>query len=166
MLPPMSVPHPTTVPCRASSVPSPPVDPPAVNSVFFGCTVRPNRGFSVSHHYQTMSMEPMCKKQKKLFTMMLCGRFDLAMITAPICFKSVTRTQSCSAGLNARPTYPSVLSYPLTSNWSFKVMGTPCKGPTRRPCFSKKASSSLACCSASAKMISVRLTNLVMMHQS
>ena len=50
MLPPMSVPQPTTEPCRASSVPSPPVDPPGVNSVFLGCTVRPNKGFSVSHH--------------------------------------------------------------------------------------------------------------------
>lgn len=52
MLPPMSVPQPTTEPRKASSVPSPPVEPPGVKSVFLGCVVRPNRGFSVSHHYR------------------------------------------------------------------------------------------------------------------
>lgn len=50
MLPPMSVPHPITVPRSDNRVPSPPVEPPGVKSGFFGCTVSPHSGFSVSHH--------------------------------------------------------------------------------------------------------------------
>lgn len=50
MLPPMSVPHPMTVPRSAKRVPSPPVEPPGVNLGFFGCTVSPHSGLSVSHH--------------------------------------------------------------------------------------------------------------------
>lgn len=50
MLPPMSVPHPTTDPCRARRVPSPPVEPPGVKPGLAGWTVKPQSGFSVSHH--------------------------------------------------------------------------------------------------------------------
>jgi hypothetical protein len=46
----MSVPHPITVPRSDNRVPSPPVEPPGVNSGFFGCTVSPHSGLSVSHH--------------------------------------------------------------------------------------------------------------------
>lgn len=46
----MSVPQPITVPWSDKSVASPPVEPPGVNSGFFGCTVSPHSGLSVSHH--------------------------------------------------------------------------------------------------------------------
>jgi len=49
--PPRSVPQPTREPCKASNAPSPPVEPPGLKSLFLGFTVRPHRGFSVSHHY-------------------------------------------------------------------------------------------------------------------
>jgi hypothetical protein len=52
MLPPMSVPQPTTVPRSERSVASPPVEPPGVNPGFFGWTVRPQSGLSVSHHFR------------------------------------------------------------------------------------------------------------------
>ena len=57
MLPPMSVPQPTTVPWRDRSAPSPPVEPPGVNLGFFGCTVSPQRGFSVSHHWERQNLK-------------------------------------------------------------------------------------------------------------
>ena len=51
----MSVPKPTKDPCKASSVPSPPVDPPGENSGLQGFVVSPQRGFSVSAHWQYVS---------------------------------------------------------------------------------------------------------------
>ena len=48
--PPISVPHPTRDPCRASKQASPPLEPPGVNSGLRGFVVKPQRGFSVSHH--------------------------------------------------------------------------------------------------------------------
>jgi hypothetical protein len=67
--------------------------------------------------------------------------------------------------LKARPTYPSVLSYPWTSNWSFSVMGTPCRGPTTRPFSVKNLSSSSARCNASSKRTSVRLGPVSVSYQ-
>jgi hypothetical protein len=58
MLPPMSVPHPTTEPCKFNSVPSPPVDPPGVNSGLRGCVVSPHNGLSVSHHCRDGELDP------------------------------------------------------------------------------------------------------------
>ena len=51
MLPPMSVPQPTTELRRERSAASPPVEPPGVKAGFLGWTVKPQSGFSVSHHY-------------------------------------------------------------------------------------------------------------------
>jgi len=72
--------------------------------------VRPHRGFSVSHHCED-ELGYLCsmrnvESQRLLVghTMMLCGRLDLAMMTAPMCLSIETKTQSSGAGWNARPT--------------------------------------------------------------
>lgn len=51
MLPPISVPQPSMLPWLASRADSPPVEPPGVYFSQRGLVVRPQRGFSVSHHW-------------------------------------------------------------------------------------------------------------------
>lgn len=55
ILPPISVPNPRIDPCKARSGPSPPVEPPGVNSGFRALVVNPQRGFSVSAHLNQIS---------------------------------------------------------------------------------------------------------------
>jgi hypothetical protein len=55
ILPPISVPQPTTEPCRERRDPSPPVEPPGVKAELPGWVVKPHSGFSVSHHYRINS---------------------------------------------------------------------------------------------------------------
>ena len=89
--------------------------------------------------------------------MILCGIFVFAMTMAPMFFKICTRTASSWAGVKDLPTYPRVVSTPLTLNWSFSVIGIPCRGPLRFPVSANSASSCLACSRASSKRTSVRL---------
>lgn len=49
--PPISVPQPIIDACRARSTPSPPVEPPGVKLGSRAFVVKPQSGFSVSHHY-------------------------------------------------------------------------------------------------------------------
>jgi hypothetical protein len=65
MLPPTSVPTPSTAPSAASRAPSPPEDPPAVCAVDQGLRVRPQRGLELSKASR------------------VCGMFVLAMMIAP-----------------------------------------------------------------------------------
>lgn len=90
-------------------------------------------------------------------TMILCGRFVFAMTIAPMFFKICTSTASSWAGAKHLPTYPKVVSTPLTLNWSFSVIGIPCRGPLSFPVSANSTSSCFACPKASSKRISVRL---------
>lgn len=78
MLPPISVPHPTSAPFITKFTASPPEDPPGVNVLSRGLSVLPKILFSVSHH------------------MMLCGRLVFAIKTAPRRSRICTSTEGTS----------------------------------------------------------------------
>ena len=88
--------------------------------------------------------------------MILCGRFVLAMIMAPMSFNIWTRTASSRAGAKDLPTYPRVVSTPLTLNWSLRVIGIPCRGPLSFFVVAYSMSSCFACFKASSNITSVK----------
>ena len=95
-------------------------------------------------------------RKSNIRTIMLCGTFVFAIITAPKWRIMVTIAASSLVGENALPTYPIVESTPLTLNWSLRETGSPWKGPIGFPSHSKYLSSSRARWTASSKRISVK----------
>src|SRR5271154_6571554 len=147
MLPPMSVPNPAGEPRRPINAPSPPELPPEHKRRFFGLYVYPMMLLTVS---------PLIK---------VCGTLVLTYNTAPRALSSRTISLSCVPfrgssflpwNVPIQPTYPMLVSTFLTWNWSFKLIGTPCRGPTVFLFFTRYSSSALASESAASKKVSCK----------
>ena len=93
----------------ATAAALPPLEPPALRSVFHGLRVMPKAGPSVS---------PMITSS---------GQLVLPMITAPAARRRRTSSLSCEAGVKLAAV-PQVVTSPVTSSVSFTAIGTPSRG--------------------------------------
>ena len=119
----------------ATAAALPPLDPPALRSVFQGLRVMPNAGPSVS---------PMIASS---------GRLVLPITTAPAERRRLTNSLSCEAGVKLAAV-PQVVTSPVTSSTSLTAIGTPKSGRSspapRRPS---------ACCASTSARSSMTLRN-------
>lgn len=134
----MSVPTPKGLPPNAISADSPPDEPPDVNFLFSGFTVRP----------------------KVLLTdsaiIIAVGTFVLQYRTAPSFSSSSTRVALYVAGVFTKEVKPTVLSLPTILKLSLSDMGSPWRGPTSLPVFRRCSSRDVAMLTASVTNKSVR----------
>ena len=106
-LPPISVPMPRQLPPKAIKADSPPEEPPEVNFLFKGLTVRPNVLLTDSA------------------IIIAVGTFVLQYRTAPSFSNMSTSVALYLAGFPTSEVKPSVLSFPTILKLSFSDMGRP-----------------------------------------
>ena len=127
--PPPSLPTPPAEHLEAMAADSPPLEPPDVRERSQGLFVRPYRRLSVS---QAISSS---------------GVLVTPNTMAPAAFSRDTSTASCEAMHPARRRVPASQRSPATAIELFRLMGTPCSGPSGSPIMTA-CSAARACCRA------------------